>query len=635
MKKNYKDEKPAKDKKTEKKVVVASQKDQELINYVKDCHEKGTRYRDIFKDRWDKIESQIRCQHPSDWAQKEDWQTKVFIPQQAKTSETAFSYLDKIIFGQPRFYDIQGMEANDRAEVGHLMDLIDNVFNRGNFFFENEFVERESVDIGTSFIKLMVNPNRTGISFVWRSPYYLTFDPSCGHDFYKAKWVTDEFKRPIQKLIDESTGDNPLYKREAIEAILEQMESECSEAFELEGDKALMTVRGFDGTSMTIPSKYSELAITEFWGKAKVAKQGEYEDKKGNKKKIDSYQWEDRIIALANDKFLLRNVENDYGFIPVAICRTKPRKYDTYALGYCDTSVDLQELMNSMNNLGFDSLKICSMDIAMIDESMVKVKDSIEYKPMAVWRFKGNPNEAVKLSRQGISALGEIIRGITVLDQFQQEASGVLRSVQGAETGGSSTLGEYQAKLAMADNRFLKAARFTEKDYVVPLVKMVFKIMFNPKFFNQKLIDRILGTRTEEVMVSDQAGNQLPQQIQVPKLDFNKIASAGDMGLDFKAVGITQYSSRLEVLQKLKELLITVVKTPELKIISKIDEIFKKTLQAAEIPDYEDILKSDEEIKAVMNQIYSGVGQGGQPGQPGGQPGMPPGMPQPQPQGAM
>lgn len=597
-----------------KKVLVASDEEQELIAFVRDCHKNGIQYRDKFKAKWDTIEGQIRCQHPDDWAQKDDWQTKVFIPQQAKTAETAFSYLDKILFGQPRFYDIQGIESEDKEETGYLMDLIDAVIARGGFSFENEFVLRESVDIGTAFLKVLVDPNRKGLIFSWRSPYYVTFDPACGHDFYKSKWVTDEYKRSIQQIVDDATKPGSIYKKETIEAILEQMHSECSEVTENEGEKALMTIRSFDGTNLLIPSKYSELNLVEFWGKAKKKHSEEIEDSEGKKKKIDSYVYEDRLIVVANDKFLMRDDKNDYGFPPFVICRTKPRKYDTYALGYCDNSVDIQDLMNSMVNLGFDSLKICSMDIAMIDESKVKVKDSIEYRPMAVWRFKGNPSEAVKLTRQNISALGDIMNGIKVLDQFQQEASGVTRQISGSETGSSGTLGEYQAKLQMADNRFLKSARFIEKDYVVPLVKMIFKIVFNPKFFNQKIIDRIVGLKEEIIeQIDPMTGQPVKFAIKTPKLDFNKFVEAGESALDFKAVGITQYSSKLEILQKLKEVLLTVVKTPDLKIISKVDEIFKRVLQAAEIPDYESIMKSDEEIKQVMNQIMGG-------GQPQGQP---------------
>jgi len=612
--------KETKDKKTKApKVLAPSDSEQAIINFVASCNDEGVKYRDRFTGKWNVIESQIRCQHPDDWDEKEDWQSRVFIPQQAKTSETAFAYLDKILFGQPRFYDIQGVEENDKEEAGYIMELIDAVFSRGEFHFENEFVLKEATDIGTAFLKIGVAQDRKGLTFTWRSPHYLKFDPACGHRFYKAKWICDEYPKTITQLIESAESAFPMYSKDRIKAMLEMMESEANAARpQNEGEKALMTVKGFDGTSYTIPSQYAELNVVEFWGLSK-------KNQEKDPKKPAHYVYEQRIIAVANGKFLLRDDQNDFGLTPVVICRTKPRKYDTYGLGFCENSVDLQDLMNSMVNLGFDSLKICSFDIAMIDESKVKDKASIEYKPKAVWRFKDNPHQAVLLTRQGISALDQIIRGITVLDQFQQEASGVLRQIQGADAGGSTTLGEYNAKLQMADNRFLKAARFVEKDYIVPLVRMVFKILFNPKFFNQALIDRIIGLREVEVETPDpMTGAMRKTTTKVPKLDFNKIASQGDMAYDFKAVGITQFVSRLELQQKLRELLVEVMKEPRLFIMSRPQEIFKRLLQAAEVPDYQDLIKSDPEIKALMDQIFNGLAQGGAV-QPAGMPAVPPG----------
>lgn len=594
-----------KNKKT-KEIIAKPDPDAELISFITTCHKNGDDYRRKFKTRWDKIEEQIRCVHPDDWDKKEDWQSRIFIPQQAKTVETSSAYLDKMLFGNKRFYGIQGVEQRDKEDEGHLMELYDNVFDRGNFYLENDFIVNESSGIGTGFLKVLVNPKRTGLQFIWRSPYNITIDPECGHRLDKARFIIDEYKKPITELIDEVRNDTSLYKRERVQALIDKAE-EVGRSLTQE---ALTQIKDIDGTEIFIASEYRDVNIIEFWGKCKKLKKEETDtnDKKETKTK---YTYEDRIVVLANERAVLRDDENPYGFLPFFACRIKPRKYDFYGLGFCDTVVDLQELTNSMINLGFDSLKMCSMDIAMVDATKIKDPASIDYRPMAVWLFKGNPREAAVLTRQGISALSEIIKGLGVLDQFMQEATGVLRQIQGAPDvsgAGSETLGEYQAKLAMIDNRFLKIARFIERDYIEPLLKGVFKILFNPKFFNQALIDRILGFKEVEIQAGVDPITQQPIKIKqkVSKLDFNKIASIGEMGFDFKAVGMTNFTKSIETLQKLKELLVEVVKTPQLMIISKVEEIYKRVLQAAEIQDYEDLIKSDEEIEKIMNQIYSG-----------------------------
>lgn len=601
-------------KQPESKPVNQINPDSDLIDFVKRNHSAAVEYRQKFKSVWDKIVQQIRCVHPTAWAEKDDWQSKVFIPQQAKKSETAAAYLDKMVFGVKRFFNIMGVEKKDREQEGYLMDLYDVILERGNFYFENDFVLHESVDIGTGFMKILVKPDRSGLDFVWRSAYNVSFDPSCGYNFSKAKYVCDEYKKTIDELVDDLSKPNPLYKRDAIQKVIDAAE----ESGKGKADQDLVTVKSIDGTSqVTIARDWYEVSIVEYWGKVKES----FDNKD---KQVKDFRMVDKIVVTVNDKVKIRDDINAYGFIPIFPCRIKPRGYDTYGLGFCESTTDLQELTNSMINLGFDSLKLCSMDIAVVDATKIKDPASIEYKPMATWLVKGDPRAAVSLTRQGVSALGQIIQGLTVLDQFDQEASGVLRQVQGAPQlsgGDTGTLGEYQAKLAMIDNRFLKVGRFIERDYIEPMLKAIFRILFNPKFFNQSLIDRILGVKEEQVQIGvDPMGQPIKTTQYFSKLDFNAISSAGEMSFDFKAVGLTQFGKAVETLQKLKELLLTVVKTPQLMIISKVDEMFKRVLQAAEIGDYEDLIKNDEEIKWIMNQIYSGQPQGGgqQPGVPNG-----------------
>lgn len=595
------------DKVPQKKEEVKLTADDELVAFVMRCHETGEQYQRKFRSRWDIIESQIRCVHPSDWSKKEDWQTKIFIPQQSKTAETSHAYLDKMLVGQKRFYSIRGNDDRDRDEEEALSELYDYVLDKGDFFIENDFVFNEACgNTGTSFLKVLVRPDRKGLQFIWRSAYNIRFSPDCGHNLQKSPYITDEYRKPITELIEDVNKGNSLYTREAVMSLLEKGQ----EVGLSKTDQALVTVRGFDGVDYQVPQDYLNVNLVEFWGMAKSTKKSE---KKGEK---DILSYEEKIITIANGTVKLRDVNNEYDFKPFFGCRIKPRKYDYYGLGFCDNVVDLQELTNSMICLGFDSLKICAMDIAMVDKTKIADQASIEYRPMAVWMFKGNPREAANLSRQGISALGDIMRGLGMLDQFQQEATGVLRQIQGsAELGGSGseTLGEYQAKLAMIDNRFLKIGRFIERDYIEPLLKGMYKILFNKKFFSQAAINKLIGLKEVEVKSVGFDGQPVTNTQMIEKINFNKLANDGDICYDFKAVGMTQFSKALETLQKLKELLLTVVKTPQLMIMSKVDEIYKRVLQAAEIQDYQELIKSDEEIKQIMQQIYSGAPGGGQP----------------------
>jgi hypothetical protein len=71
--------------------------------------------------------------------------------------------------------------------------------------------------------------------------------------------------------------------------------------------------------------------------------------------------------------------------------------------------------------------------------------------------------------------------------------------------------------------------------------------------------------------------------------------------LDFKAVGLTQFTESLEKLQKYREMMVLTLKSETLASLTKVDVLWKKLWQMSELPDYEDLLRSKEEIRDEMN----------------------------------
>ena len=272
--------------------------DSELIEFVKRNHQAAVDYRGKFKGAWDRIIEQIRCVHPSAWGEKEDWQSKVFIPQQAKKSETAFSYLDKMLFGQKRFFNITGVEKKDKEESGYIEDLYDVIFDRGNFYLENDFVLNEGCQIVTCFLKLLIKPDRSGLDFIWRSTYNISFDPSCGYNFHKAKYVCDEYKKTLNELVDDLSKPNPLYTREVIQKVIDLAE----QAGQGKSDADLTTIKGIDGTAQIVIAKdWFEVIVVEYWGKVKEV----IEEKSGDKT-IKQFRTKDKIVVVVNDKVKIR-----------------------------------------------------------------------------------------------------------------------------------------------------------------------------------------------------------------------------------------------------------------------------------------------------------------------------------------
>src|SRR5689334_6318800 len=110
--------------------------DEDLIKFLLQAKKAGIDYRNKFKQGWDECEMQIRCQLPESYKLKEDWQTKIFIPQQAKKSEVAAAYLNKMIFGKTRNFDITGVEGDDEDDAQNLVTLIATIMQNGGYAFE-------------------------------------------------------------------------------------------------------------------------------------------------------------------------------------------------------------------------------------------------------------------------------------------------------------------------------------------------------------------------------------------------------------------------------------------------------------------------------------------------------------------
>lgn len=554
-------------------------------------------YRDTFATDWLEIEEQINCIPPTAWKKKQDWQTKIFIPLQAKASETAVSYLSKMLFAVRRFFNISGVEKRDKEAEGNLMTLYDSLLEKGHFWLYNNYVLQEACDLGTSFLKVLPNKDGTGLIFSWRSVRHSYPDPKAIVDFYKSRFWAEEYTEDLADIMQ-----NPLYDKEAKDKLLLHLANKTSQTRAKQED--LISIANAEGNAqMQILKDFCNVTMTEYWGKVKTEK-----EKEVNGVKVKYYELEDRVVTVADDTITMRKDKNEIGCIPVVICRVKRKKYHIFGNGFLSNCRGLQELMNSLINLGFDSLKISSMDIIRLDENAVADASSIEYRPLAVWKFReGRASDGAIISRQPISAIGEVLKGITLIDQIHQDASGVTRHAQGTPmiAGKEETLGEYQLKLQAIEQRFLKIAREIEEDYIIPLLKLIFKIITNPKIFSQDTANRILGmNEIKEQITSPLTGQPEEIVLQQPKIILSEL---GKMDFDFKATGLTQFIQKTEILQKLKEVMAGVIKTPQLQMLVKVDKLFERLLQMADIPDYEDFLRNEEEKKQLLNQIMQQV----------------------------
>lgn len=593
-----------------------------LLKFLIEAKRSGILYQNQFRENWNACEEQVRCVQPKNWEKKEDWQSKIYIPLQAKTEEVALSYMNDILYSQGRNFECLTNNKQVDPICQPLADLMDEIQQRCQFSIQNDFCVREGITLGTGFMKIIYTNNRQ-IKYQWRSTYTVLIDPFCAHDLDRARYVIDVYEKDIDWLVEEARKGESLYDKNVIKQFLEDAKTQADQLLSqrasqatntADGWKQLMSIKSIDGTQyIFVPLQLSVVDLSEYWVKVPM----------------EDGMYEDRVITVINNKYIIRNEKNELGFIPFQWCRTKVRKYDSYGRGYIDNTRPLQDLLNACVNLGFDSVKINSMDIIVVDESKVKDPNSIKYKPLAVWKMKDV--SGVVLKRNPASSIKDVMVGAQMIDQIHQDATGVSRQASGAPNLAGSgdseqTLGEYKLKLQMVDKRFLDQARFIENDYLEPLLNKTLQIILNPDLFHQSDVDEILGyDEFDEIEVANgMVKITEPKGKKVSRLDLADLRDKHPhYNFYFRCVGAMKFGAISELIQKYGSVLTQALSNPILTKITNIDVLWRKFVQASGVQEYDEVLVDEKDAKMILQQMLMAPppmsppqpGQGPQPNQ--------------------
>ena len=293
--------------------------------------------------------------------------------------------------------------------------------------------------------------------------------------------------------------------------------------------------------------------------------------------------------------------------------RTKKRLYDLYGMGFFLNCTGLQDLGNSMINLGFDSSKLCSLDMVVIDKSKVNDQDSIKYGPTRIWDVKEPQNVRITRPNNGFSAMNDALKGVAYIDAVFQDTTGVTRQVAAGATlpgspgggGSDNTLGIYQYQLQMADQRFLDQARFIEDDFGYPLLHFVLDCILDPALISQEYINEILGFKEvpEKTPDSKDANgmivpgqptgvvNRIPLLNQQELIDtLNELKKKDKSAdLDFAMIGLTQFIEKINQLKKLDDLIVRGTTNQSFAPYTNMNKTVKRWFQLSELPNWEEL----------------------------------------------
>jgi hypothetical protein len=140
----------------------------------------------------------------------------------------------------------------------------------------------------------------------------------------------------------------------------------------------------------------------------------------------------------------------------------------------------------------------------------------------------------------------------------------------------------------------------------------MYAIVRNPKLMTQESVQDMIGSVKKSV-TNPMTG--VAEEIDAgPRLSLEELPHPEAMAWNFRGFGVTQFTQRQETLAKLKEALVGALGNPTLTALTNLDVLWKRIFQVSQIPDWEEIVKSPEEIQKMvqfLQQQQMVIPQGG------------------------
>jgi len=563
----------------------------DAVQTVKGLREESKRDRDQFSPVWMEVENQINLVPPEEWGDKDTWQTQTYLPLQAKAHESAVALLDEMMFGRGRWFSVKGIGKEDRKVETDLIRFMEILFELGRFRTNIGFVMSQAVATGTGYLKMTVDQSKKlpRLMFSFRNSKRAFQDPTSIVDFNESRYWMEEYNANIHDIVSDKAFD-----KKGVDELLEHLEGKSNpdvgdhiQMFSSEGDRQYQ-----------ISTIYQEVSLIEYWGKLPVEKKKEIDGRE-----VSYWDVENRVVTIADGAVQLRSAESDYGgILPICRMRVKRKLNHAYGSGLLLNGIAMQNIGNTIVNLGLDSAKLGMLPIRIFETGALANAASFNLRPLGEIELHPGRMEHFKIEHFESQSIRDMVNCLNIIDQQHQEATGITRHTQGAETvlGQEETLGQTQIKLQSAERRVYRFAKEITEEFISDILRKMFDIITDDKFIDgfQALADRILGPNIEPVRDA-QTGQELGQ-LPSSKIDLKELK---ELELDFIPIGLTNFVQKSMIVQKLTALIQSVVGSEQMMSILNIEKVFRAIVEMSEIPDWEEYVKTDEELAMMQQQM--------------------------------
>lgn len=591
----------------------------EIMKYVKECWDTSDNHWTTYeKPEWD-LSYQL-YNNIQDFSEKEDWQSKNFIPKTEGNVDTTVNLVGRAFRAVKKWLQVEGIEETDRDAApdvqklakfwADLIRLVDTVLS----------TFRTSLIASVGIVKTY---DWTGVVWEWIDGEYQPIngwrpkvDEVDPYDF--------RVSRDMQLHEGKLKGTYCIERKEEeftdLKLNADNMGYDISEVREEDFPKKGEEQKGARDLEKEGSSDIRHpVEIKEFHGYVRLPQDESERSPRGKGEEL--YDFEENlkyVITYANDKNLLRvsgQSENEYSYprknqeYVYQVIRPFPANFKFYGKSLVQSLARLQIMLNDIWNMNFDNLNWVINKLFGVDMTLIEDSDDLNVKPGALIRGKGKINEFL----QNL-LVGDMPRASTeipaMIEHMMDRSSGVTPQVQaGLSQMGSETATEFAGLMQQSTLKFESMAQML-----------------------QSQVGSILEAFVELVLETDHEDAWLTAAAILGPESTVKLAAIRNMSpkFDIKVTAISGYVNKMQTSNKLLALLnilgplvpvlginirpiVRGILRANEDVLDDIDEIFP------DVPmlDINTIISILQKINPTLPQIFMATIQAMAPGQGG------------------
>jgi hypothetical protein len=564
----------------------------QIVQLAKDSAANRDKY---IKSHAEPIERQLAGLLPSKYADKEAWQSKCFIKEQKKLAETSYAMQKEIQKPSRDFYGIIG-KKNQPAEVAKkIKEVYDGIFRFGKFFTTDQKVQREAGQVGTSYLVFDKAANG-GLDFFWITYKNALPDHEAIDDFDNSKYFGYE-----QKELLADVYNNKEYSKQARQQLIMETSGKGVKLdSDQKNDKLEFDIQEFS------EDLYKTTNLIIFWIRLPIEIEEEID---GEIQKIQKLEW--RKIVIADQKIILLNKKDLFGFIPAAACTIIPMLYSVYGEGYLSKTVGLQDYINDFVNIALDRVKKGSFPATLRERGAIAATEALDVDPNGETIVEDGKINAIKVLPLANPNVTDILQMLVFLFAKVEDLSGFNKQSQGTATtsGDKETLGQSEMKLRASERRVFVVSAENEESYYIPLFSKIFKCL-SQGIITQEFVNDVLGMDENKIPLLNPDTNQaiIDPETNQPAIETETkplldISTIGKYNYEFVCTGTTQYLQKMLKEARFEKWMNRIAADPQFREHVKYDKVIQRYTQYIDIEKSEELLRDEKEMAELEKAV--------------------------------